>query len=257
MILYALIGKTLHHSFSASFFTNEFADKHICASYINCEMPSVEGVGQMLAERPALRGFNVTIPYKRDIIPLLDTVSPRAARIGAVNTVVVERTGNSIKLHGYNSDAPGFRDSLLPILPENRSGLKALILGTGGASAAVADALDELDITYTFVSRNCQGKNNCIAYSDITEEEMETHRIIINTTPLGTTPDTASAPPIPYGMISKEHICHDLVYNPAMTRFMRLCADRGATVKNGLEMLHNQALLSYILWTGTDLRTIK
>lgn len=249
--LYGLIGRKLGHSFSAKFFNEKFLRENINAEYRNFEIPDITQISDILISHPELKGFNVTIPYKRDILPYLSSISPQAESIGAVNTVLVERHGDgSTSLHGFNTDAPGFRDSLRPLLPEDTS-LKGLILGTGGASAAVACALEECGVAPTFVSRRNQHNLNhpCITYDDLDEAVMSAHRVIVNATPLGTYPDTDSAPPIPYHLITPRHICHDLVYNPENTRFMQLCARQGATVKNGYEMLLNQALAAYRIWT--------
>lgn len=253
MTLYGLIGRSLGHSFSARFFAEKFAREGISARYINFAIPSIDKLHEIIECHPNLAGFNVTIPYKRDIIPLLDSITPQAQNIGAVNTVCIERdTCGRIKLHGANTDAPGFSLSLQNMLPQHScNGYQALILGTGGASAAVEAALTDLGILSTYVSRTPENHHGapCIGYDDITAEIMRSHLVIVNTTPLGTYPDTGSAPPIPYQLLSPRHICHDLVYNPASTRFMQECALRGSAVKNGLDMLHNQALLSYRLWS--------
>ena len=272
MTHYGLIGKTLGHSFSAEFFNDKFEKEGIEADYRLLEMSSLEALRERTAH---LRGFNVTIPYKQQILSLLDCVDPIAARIGAVNTVLRTPDG---RLHGFNTDAPAFRASLLPLLPgpslptngapsplplsepclpfygvkprnsaDAPSSLHALILGTGGASRAVQAALQDLGIPFTLVSRTAAPGR--LTYESLTPEIIAANRLIINATPLGTFPDVASCPPIPYEALTGDHICHDLVYNPATTEFMRRAASHGATVKNGLEMLHRQALLAWHIWT--------
>ncbi len=246
MDLYGLIGYPLGHSFSARFFEEKFRREGIDASYRNFELEEIGELMELLAEYPELRGFNVTIPYKQQIIPYLTTLSPQAQAIGAVNTVCVrhDADGNVVSLEGNNTDAPAFARTLAPLLPLNA--ISALILGTGGASKAVSAALDALGISYKFVSRTpSEGQ---LAYKDITEEVMLTYKLIVNTTPLGMSPKVDACPPIPYSLLTPEHICYDLVYNPEQTLFMSRAAEKGATVKNGLDMLHLQAILAWKIW---------
>lgn len=208
MTIYGLAGRKLGHSFSAKFFNEKFSREHINAEYRNFEIPDISHITSIIASLPGLKGFNVTIPYKRDIIPYLSSISRQAAAIGAVNTVLIERRGNgSFALHGHNTDAPGFRDSLLPLLPSGEI-LKGLILGTGGASAAVAYALEECGVEPTFVSRRSKDnlRHPCITYGELDADVMSAHRVIVNTTPLGTYPDIESAPPIPYHLITPAHL---------------------------------------------------
>lgn len=237
---YGLIGRTLGHSFSQRFFTEKFAREKINASYLNFELPDISLLPEIIAANPSLHGLNVTIPYKEAVIPLLDHIDNTAANIGAVNTIKI--TPDS--LSGYNTDIIGFRDSLLPLLkPYQRH---ALILGTGGASKAIAAALSELDISFVKVSRTPSPEQLC--YSALTKEIIDTHLIIINTTPLGTYPDITSAPPIPYPLLTDKHLCYDLVYNPPLTEFLSRSREQRCTIKNGLEMLQLQAEASWRIW---------
>jgi shikimate dehydrogenase len=189
-----------------------------------------------------LRGFNVTFPYKESIIPLLDQLDPVAQAVGAVNTVVIDEEG---KLTGFNTDVIGFRETLRPLLKPYHT--RALILGTGGASKAVAWVLDDLFIDYDLATRT-ENLANTIHYDRLTQKDVRNASVIINATPLGTYPDVDSAPGIPYSGIEKFHLLYDLVYNPAETQFMREGTRRGAQVVNGMGMLVRQAEESWKLW---------
>lgn len=241
METYALIGYPLGHSFSARYFAEKFRREGISARYINLELPSISALPKALHAHPDLRGFNVTIPYKQAILPYLSELSAEAAAIGAVNTVKV-RDG---RLIGYNTDCAGFRESLRLMLPAAGSS-RALVLGTGGAARAVWQALRELGIPFTRVSRRVS--SGAIDYESITADVMARHNIIVNATPLGTTPRTGECAPLPYRLITHRHICFDLVYNPPMTLFLRKALDRGALIRNGLRMLHLQAEAAWERW---------
>lgn len=254
-MLYGLIGRKLGHSFSARYFNDKFVRENIAARYELFEIPSVNTLSPLIDSHPDLRGFNVTIPYKKDIIPLLSSLTDSARRIGAVNTVRVLRPAEPLYpgaprviLAGHNTDAPGFREALLPLLPPpaDRHELKALILGSGGASKAVIYALEELGIKPTIVSRH-SGVGQ-LTYADLDEKIMRDHRLIVNCTPLGMWPETDTYPRIPYEFLDSSHICFDLVYNPEVTEFMRRAESRGAVVSNGLQMLINQANLAWEFW---------
>lgn len=241
MRLFGLIGFPLSHSFSKGFFAEKFEKEGIeeC-SYENFPIPDIEQFPRLWKEHPQLEGLNVTIPYKQAVIPFLDDFSEAAKVIGAVNCI---RLRNN-KLKGHNTDVTGFRRSLEPLLKPHHT--KALILGVGGAAKAVKFALEQLGITYTEVSRKYF--DGTIAYDAINEEIIQTHPLIINTTPLGMYPNVAEAPPIPYQFINKDHLLYDLIYNPAETQFMQNGAARGAAVKNGHEMLILQAEASWEIW---------
>lgn len=257
MTTYGLIGYPLGHSFSSKFFTEKFAAEQIHAEYLNFPISTDKPLGSelkaLLDTHPGLRGLNVTIPYKQAVIPLLECISPSAAEVGAVNTILIERTPEGhTRLKGYNTDTYGFRNSLLPLLPllpsRNHS---ALILGSGGASLAVAHVLSSLSIPFTIVSRT--PGDSRITYADLTPSMMAANDIIVNATPLGTFPNTESCPPIPYGELSPAHLCYDLVYNPPLTQFLSLARAQGALTANGSEMLRLQALKAWQIWNESTM----
>lgn len=241
---YGLIGYPLGHSFSKEFFNHKFQSEKIAASYQNFEIPTVDQVLQIVATESQLNGLNVTIPYKEQVIPFLDELSEEAAAIGAVNVIKFERQKEKLKLVGYNSDVVGFTNSIEPLLKPHHQ--KALILGTGGASKAVLYALNKLGLSCTFVSRtSAQGR---LSYNELTPEIMKEYTVIVNCTPVGMYPNTEVCPPIPYDCVGSEHLLYDLLYNPDTTLFMKKGAKRGATVKNGLEMLLLQAFEAWDIW---------
>ena len=242
--LYGLIGFPLGHSFSQDYFNQKLEAENIDARYINFEIPEISDLKNVLARNHNLNGLNVTIPYKQLVIPLLDEMDPEAAEIGAVNVIkFVRRNGRTI-LKGYNSDIIGFRDSIAPMLTEHHS--HALVLGTGGASRAVSYALRSLGITPQLVSR--RPAPGVITYADINPDIIDSHKIIVNTTPLGMYPHVDECPDIPYNLLTTRHLCYDLLYNPDVTLFMKKSADAGAEVKNGLEMLLLQAFAAWHIW---------
>ncbi len=243
MRLFALIGKNISYSFSVSYFTNKFEKERISdARYVNFDLQSIEELPKVLSMHPSLIGMNVTIPYKKEIISLLDSLDETAAEIGAVNTVKITEKG----LVGYNTDYFGFAESLKPLLKQAHN--KALILGTGGASNAVAYALKTLGISFRFVSRN--PKLGQYAYSDLSATIMDKHKIIINCTPLGTFPNINESPPIPYPFLTSEHLLYDLVYNPEKTTFLKKGEKRGTITSNGLKMLELQAEKAWQIWNS-------
>ncbi|WP_396146270.1 shikimate dehydrogenase family protein [Flavobacterium sp.] len=239
---FGLIGKDISYSFSKKYFTEKFAqDLYEDCSYENFDILNIEDFPSILKNNPNLKGLNVTIPYKESIIPYLDTVSDKAFQIGAVNVIRFTKKGN---LKGYNSDWFGFKKSLEPLLQPHHK--KALILGTGGAAKAVAFALDQLGITYSFVSR--EANPNTIDYSLINATTFDNHQIIINCTPVGTSPNTKEFPPIPYTYFSNQHIAFDLIYNPEETEFLKKAKKQGTIIKNGYEMLIYQAEKAWKIW---------
>lgn len=242
--MYGLIGNPLGHSFSADFFNKKFENEGINESYMLFPLPEINCVESLINDHKDLKGFNVTIPYKQQIIPYLTSLSDEAEEIGAVNVVKVERNHEKTILRGYNSDAIGFRNSILPLLKPNMK--KALVLGTGGASKAVVYALKSLGINVTRVSR--KASEDAISYENLTPGIMAENLIIVNTTPLGMWPNVDDAPAIPYHLVSSDHLCYDVVYNPEMTTFMAKSKNQGAVVKNGLEMLYLQALAAWEIW---------
>lgn len=253
MISLGLIGYPLGHSFSARYFNEKFEREGISGHYDLYPIRSIDELPSLLAQHPELSGLNVTIPYKEQIIPLLDEISENAQKIGAVNVVrILRQEDGTPRLTGYNSDTTGFSDSLAPLLRPDIK--RALVLGTGGASKAVAHSLRGFGIEATFVSRNPgQHDTEAIGYEDLTEEVISKNLLIVNTTPLGMYPKTEAAPDIPYRFITANHICYDLVYNPELTLFMKKSAEHGATVKNGLEMLHRQAEKAWEIWNRDKL----
>ena len=239
---FGLIGKDISYSFSKKYFTEKFAqDLYEDCSYENFDILNIEDFPSILKNNPNLKGLNVTIPYKESIIPYLDTVSDKAFQIGAVNVIRFTKKGN---LKGYNSDWFGFKKSLEPLLQAHHK--KALILGTGGAAKAVAFALEQLGITYSFVSR--EANPNTIDYSLINATTFDNHQIIINCTPVGTSPNTKEFPPMPYTYFSNQHIAFDLIYNPEETEFLKKAKKQGAIIKNGYEMLIYQAEKAWKIW---------
>ncbi|MDE5807729.1 MAG: shikimate dehydrogenase, partial [Muribaculaceae bacterium] len=241
---FGLIGFPLGHSFSEVFFTEKFTREGIDASYSLYPLGNINQLNQLMIATPELSGFNVTIPYKEKVIAFLDEVSKEAKEIGAVNVVkITEKKGKKI-LSGYNTDYIGFSESLSPLLPPGI--LNALVLGTGGASKAIAFALKKLGIKPILVSR--RPEEGEIGYEDLMDDIIAKNLLIVNTTPLGMFPNIESCPPIPYHLLTEQHICYDLVYNPEMTKFMIKSKKQGATVKNGLEMLHRQAEEAWKIW---------
>ena len=244
MNTYGLLGYPLGHSFSRKFFTEKFAREGIDAEYINFELPSLDGYRELLRAHPNLRGHNVTIPYKQQIIPFLHQLSPEAAAIGAVNVVKVTAEG---RLIGYNSDVIGFTQSIRPLLQPHHK--RALILGTGGASKAIYYGLKEkLGMEeILFVSR--RPAPSVLTYTALTPSLINDYPVIINCTPCGMYPQVDESPNLPYEAMTPRNLLYDLVYNPETTRFMQRGAAKGAVVKNGLEMLVLQAKASWAFWT--------
>ena len=242
---YGLIGYPLGHSFSISYFNQRFADEGIDATYENFEIPSIDELPEIIDRNPNLRGLNVTIPYKEKVIPFLDSISPEARAIGAVNVIRVTHQKNKTLLKGYNSDVIGFTQSVEPMI-DPKWHKKALILGTGGASKAINYGLKSLGIEPVFVSR--YERPDTIQYQSITPDVVREYNVIVNCTPLGMYPNTDECPNLPYEAMDQHTILYDLIYNPDQTLFMRNGAKYGAEVKNGLEMLLLQAFASWEFW---------
>ncbi len=245
--IYGLIGTSLTHSFSMDFFNQKFIAEGIDAQYFNFELTDVGDLMNIFSEYSNLGGLNVTMPFKEKVIPFMDELDETAHKVGAVNVIKIIRgtNGEAVKLVGYNTDYTGFRDSISPMLtPEMES---ALVLGTGGASKAVKAALESLGVDVRYVSRRKSA--SIITYEELTKQMILDHKIIVNTTPLGTYPNVDICPDIPYRFVTPQHLCYDLVYNPSETKFMKLAMANGAVVKSGLEMLLLQAFESYRIWT--------
>ena len=242
MKTYALVGRNISYSFSRRYFAEKFAKEQITdCEYINFDIPYIEELTALIAATPTLAGMNVTIPYKEAVLPLLDLQSEALMAIKACNTIKILPSG---KLKGDNTDYIGFRDSLIPYLQPHHN--RALILGTGGASKAVAFALSQLGISFLLVSR--ESSAIAISYHELTKEIIENHSLIINTTPLGTFPKTEAFPPIPYQWITSQHLLYDLIYNPEKTTFLAKGATQGATILNGYPMLVLQAEAAWKIW---------
>lgn len=241
---FGLIGKKLSHSFSKKYFTEKFEREGIQdTSYELYELPDAKELSALLQREPELVGLNVTVPYKQDVLPLLDEIDQAATKIGAVNTIRI----SGGKLKGYNTDYIGFKDSLDEFYPQQARG-QALVLGTGGAAKAVWAALNALQIPYMAVSRTPDSDE--LSYEQLTPALLQNYNLIINTTPIGMHPHTEAAPPLPYGALSAAHYLYDLVYNPEETQFLKKGAAAGAQTCNGLGMLYRQADAAWEIWNS-------
>ncbi len=238
---FGLIGKTLSHSFSKNYFSRKFDKENITnAHYDLFELNQISDFLELIANH-SFSGLNVTIPYKEAILPYLSELDEAARAIGAVNTIQFTQSG----LKGYNTDAIGFRNSIKPFLENIHT--RALILGTGGASKAVAYVLANLGIKITYVSRNPVGENQ-ISYADVNQFVMKHHLLIVNTTPVGTFPNTPEQPELPYEYLTAQHFLYDLVYNPSETTFLKHAKAAGAIAINGEQMLKIQAEEAWKIW---------
>ena len=242
---FGLIGYPLGHSFSKQFFHDKFLEDSVTDSiYDNYELSSINQLDQLISENPDLCGLNVTIPYKTEVLSRLDFIAEDAKGVGAVNVIKIANTAGKVVLKGFNTDIYGFVESLSPYL--NKSVKRALILGTGGSSKAVAWVCGRLGITYTHVSRNPD--KGAISYHDLTDKVLSDNQLIINTTPLGMFPDVNTKPDLCYESLNNSHILYDLVYNPEITRFLESGRERGCTVIGGYRMLRLQAEKSWEIW---------
>lgn len=246
--IFGIIGYPLGQSASPAFFNKKFADEGINARYTPFEIANIDELPRIIAENPELCGFNVTIPYKVQVMKYLTSISDEAKAIEAVNVVKVTRdTLGNANLTGYNSDVIGFTRSIAPLVEGKHK--KALILGTGGASKAIAYALHNLGIEYLFVSR--KESDTAIAYSQITDEIISQHTLIVNCTPLGMVGHAIDqCPDIPYDKLTTNHLLYDIVYNPQETLFLQKGAAMGAEIKSGYEMWYLQALASWDIWNN-------
>ena len=239
---YGLIGKDISYSFSKKFFTRKFINEGLNnCSYENYDINSISELLEVINDTK-IKGLNVTIPYKESVIELLNHIDPIAKKIGAVNTIKIDKQN---KLLGYNTDYIGFKKSLESNISNQK---RALILGTGGASKAIVYALKTLNIKTLLVSR--KNREECITYEDVSNQIIKDHTIIINCTPLGTYPNIEECPKIPYQYITERHLCYDLIYNPIKTKFLILSEKKGASIINGNEMLENQAMESWKIWNS-------
>ncbi len=245
---FGLIGYPLSHSFSKRYFNEKFRRESLEGYYY--ELFPLREIGEfpvLISAHPHLRGLNVTIPYKQQVIPYLDELAGSASEVGAVNTIKI----SGGKLTGYNTDVAGFELSLLGFLEDNgatAAGLNALVLGTGGAAKAVAYTLKKMDIPFRLVSRRKEAGR--LTYPELNETLVQKHRLIINTTPLGMSPEAGTYPDIPFQYLGRQHLLYDLVYNPETTEFMARGRQQGAAVCNGLKMLHLQAEKAWEIWNS-------
>jgi shikimate dehydrogenase len=242
---FGLIGKSLAHSFSKTYFEKKFVELGLKDhAYLNFEIQSVEDVKKIISENPDLKGLNVTVPFKETVIPLLNELSAEAKEIGAVNCIKI----NGNHLVGYNTDAYGFSQDIKPFLDGRQ---RALILGTGGSAKAVKWSLKKLGLDVLSVTTNAAKKNSdTIIYEEVNEIVMRSFPVIINCTPVGTWPAVERAPSIPYQFFGPQHLAYDLIYNPAETLFLKRAREAGASVVNGLGMLRLQAEKSWQTWNS-------
>ena len=239
---YGLIGKNINYSFSKKYFNDKFLKENITnCSYENYDLQSVKDFKKIIKDN-AIKGFNVTIPYKEEIMEFINKIDPIAKKIGAINTIKID---NKNIIEGYNTDYIGFVISLKNLISNQK---KALVLGTGGASKAIIFGLSSIGIESTIVSRN--KREGVISYSELNKKVIEENTIIINCTPLGTFPKTQECPKIPFEFLSSKHICYDLIYNPEKTKFLLESEKMGATIINGKKMLENQANESWKIWNS-------
>lgn len=240
---FGLIGYPLGHSFSKKYFSEKFEKEETNAEYELYPLEDIEELPQLIKSLPKLKGLNVTIPYKELVLRFLDEVDDKARIIGAVNTIKISKG----KLRGYNTDYIGFKNSLIKFVGANPMPQQALVLGTGGASKAIQQALKDLGIEFRLVSRRPEA--NELSYNDLRDQPLlNTSKLIINTTPLGMSPNAESLPELPYEKLTKDHFLYDLVYNPLETAFMKKGIEAKCWVKNGLEMLYGQAEAAWEIW---------
>jgi shikimate dehydrogenase len=244
--IYGLIGKKLDHSFSPDYFSKKFRKLNLDADYRLFEIDSISELPEIIKENKNLRGLNVTIPYKKEVLQFLDKIDHNAKKLGSVNTIKIDWKNNIPHLTGYNTDIIGFEQTIIPLIKE-RDIETALILGTGGSAQAVAFVLDRLNVTCNFVSR-AGNKPGTLAYENLDQDIFSRHKLIINTTPVGMFPELENAPNIPYNFIGEKHLLYDLIYNPAETNFLKKGRKNGARVKNGQLMLEIQADASWKIW---------
>lgn len=242
MYKFGLLGKHIDYSFSRGYFSKKFKKESLDYTYENFDIDDIKLFPDIIKNTLNLKGLNVTIPYKEAIIPYLDKLDKTAKKIGAVNTIKITEKG---KLVGYNTDYYGFQESIQPYLRSHHK--NALILGTGGASKAIAYALDQLSIRFDYVSRT---KSDAVKYTydSILEKDLSSYQIIINCTPLGTHPNTNSCPDIPYDGLDSSHLLFDLIYNPDETKFLSIGKIKRTTTHNGAEMLELQAEKAWTIW---------
>jgi shikimate dehydrogenase len=239
-----LIGKDISYSFSKGYFATKFEVQKLPFTYENFDLKHISEFKQLFTKNHGIVGFNVTIPYKEAIIPHLDSLNKKARKIGAVNTITIDKDG---LLKGYNTDCYGFKKSITPFLKSHHT--KALILGTGWASKAIAYTLKKLNIKFDYISRT-KKPGVKFTYETLTSEILSTYTIVINCTPIGTYPNVDDCPNIPYDGITNKHLLYDLIYNPTETKFLKLGKSKGAKICNGLKMLEYQAEKAWKIWNS-------
>jgi len=243
---FGLIGLTVSHSFSKNYFDEKFFQNGLRDYHYDLyPLNSIDELQKLLNDNPELVGLNVTIPYKEQVIRFLSEIDPFAKAIGAVNVIKIKDG----KLKGYNTDSDAFLESISKWFP-NQKGSNALVLGSGGSSKAVQVALKKLNIPFKIVSRD--EKSGDLSYEALEKKSdlLKQANLVINTTPLGMSPNTNNMPAIPYDLLGPEHFVYDLIYNPARTKFLQKAEMCGATIKNGLEMLHFQAEKAWSIWNN-------
>lgn len=247
MKTYGLIGYPLSHSFSKKYFTEKFQNEGISNhQYELFPIEDIDSLPDLLAQNPSIIGLNVTIPHKVAVLPFLNDIEEAAEKIGAVNCICVRSFEGDTYMKGFNTDAFGFEASLKPLLtPEHQ---KALVFGDGGAAKAVKYVLEKLNIEYQIVVR--KAISGAMLYEEITPEILKSHKLLINTTPLGMSPNVDTYPAIDYSLLNAEYLAYDLVYNPLETTFLAKAAAQGAVIKNGLEMLYKQAEKAWCIWNN-------
>jgi len=249
MRTFGLIGFPLKHSFSPEYFSKKFKQENIHAEYKLFPIEHISELPSLVDKHPTLVGLNVTIPYKEKVIDYLDDIGGEAKYIKAVNTIVINRDNDNVKLIGYNTDVEGFEKSLQKRLRDYMA--KALIIGSGATSKTAYRVLEKYNIEVTFVTRHKADKKNYITYDEVTGETIRNNQIIINTTPVGMYPEIDNYPPIPYSKITHRHLLFDVIYNPSLTKFLEFGSKAGAEIINGYEMLKYQAEASWLLWNNS------
>jgi shikimate dehydrogenase len=247
---FGLIGFPLGHSFSKRYFTEKFIHENISdCQYENYPLDSIGLLDELISDNPDLHGLNVTIPYKSVVLKYLDSIDDQARDIGAVNVMKIRRAGGKVMVKGFNTDIDGFRNSIIPYLPERV--INALVLGTGGGAKAVCYVLGKLGIKIT--SADIIKIDGVLNYSEITDDILISNKLIVNTTPLGMFPDILRNPDINYRCLTKEHILFDLVYNPELTSFLKKGKEQGCTTISGIKMLYGQAEKAWEIWNDENL----
>lgn len=243
---FGLLGKSLSHSFSKSYFEDKFKKENLTGfTYSNFDVENLDSLHQIIKDN-TIKGLNVTIPYKEKIIPLLNDIDQVAKEIGAVNCIKISSENNNLFLKGYNTDHYGFGQSIKPFLEPIHQ--RALILGTGGASKAIYYALKKIGVEVYFVTTGEKKAANYFSYSELNEHVLNAFKLIVNCTPLGMHPHNEAFPDIPYQYLSSEHLLYDLIYNPEITRFLQKGKEKGAVTINGLNMLKLQADKAWEIW---------